>query len=285
MRLAVLGTGSMGAGIAQVAAQAGYAVVLWNRSEASVAGRGLPAIRRGLDRQLERGNLDFEEHAACLARIQPCWALEEVKSCDFVLECVPEDRELKLALYARLAEVAPAHAIFASNTSSLSITELGRLSGRPDRFVGLHFFNPVPAMKLVELVSGEATSPETLQAARALAVSLGKMPIEVRDLPGFAVNRIVMPMINEAAHALMQGVAPAESIDACMKLGCNHPMGPLALADLIGLDVVYAILQTLYQEFGMPHYKPCPLIAKKVEAGWLGQKTGRGFYRYAPREQ
>jgi len=279
-RLAVLGTGSMGAGIAQVAAQAGYAVLLWNRSEASVAHKGLPAIRRGLDRQLERGQLDFDEHAACLARIEPSWTLEDVKSCELVLECVPEDRELKVELYRHLGELVPQAAIFASNTSSLSITELGRLSGRPDRFVGLHFFNPVAAMKLVELVSGEATSPETLQTARALALRLGKVPIEVRDLPGFAVNRIVMPMINEAATALMQGVAPAESIDACMKLGCNHPMGPLALADLIGLDVVYAILETLYQEFGMPHYKPCPLITKKIEAGWLGQKTGRGFYTY-----
>jgi len=280
-RLAVLGTGSMGAGIAQVAAQAGYAVVLWNRSEASVVQKGLAAVRRGLDRQLERGALDFEEHAACLARIEPSWALEDVKGCDFVLESVPEDRALKGELFQRLAGIVSEQAIFATNTSSLSITGLAQLSGRPERFIGLHFFNPVPVMKLVEVVSGEATSPATLEAARSLALGLGRVPIEVRDLPGFAVNRIVMPMINEAATALMHGVATAESIDTCMKLGCNHPMGPLALADLIGLDVVYAILETLYQEFGMPHYKPCPLLAKKVEAGWLGRKTGRGFYSYA----
>ena len=170
--------------------------------------------------------------------------------------------------------------IFATNTSSLSVTELAEASGRPDRFVGMHFFNPVPAMKLVEIVSGLQTSEETVQAATELAEKLGKVPIPVNDRPGFVVNRVVMPMINEAANALAQGVASAEAIDQCMKLGCNHPMGPLALADLVGLDIVYAILDSLHREFGSPHYKPSIEITRRLEAGWLGTKTGRGFYTY-----
>jgi len=197
-----------------------------------------------------------------------------------VIEAVPEDLELKRELYDRLGKVCGDDTIFATNTSSLSVTRLASESGRADRFVGLHFFNPVPAMKLVEVVSGAATSDHTVDTAVHLAESLGKVAIRVRDLPGFVVNRVVMPMINEAANALMQGVADARSIDECMKLGCNHPLGPLALADLVGLDVVVAILETLHHEFGSPHYRPSPAIVKLVEAGWLGTKTKRGFYTY-----
>jgi 3-hydroxybutyryl-CoA dehydrogenase len=277
--LAVLGTGTMGTGIAQVAAQAGIPVLLWNRKPTSVES-GLAAIRSNLDRMLTRERISREDHQAALSRILGVSTLEDLKDASFVIEAVPEERELKRELFGKLAELCAPSVIFASNTSSLSITQMAADSGRPEHFVGLHFFNPVPAMKLVEVVSGAATSSATVAQATELAESLGKVPIPVKDMPGFVVNRVVMPMINEAANALMQGVADAAAIDQCMKLGCNHPMGPLALADLVGLDIVYAILDTLYRELGSPHYKPCPLIAKNVEAGWLGTKTGRGFYTY-----
>ena len=197
-----------------------------------------------------------------------------------MVESVPEDADTKRELYERLGGICSDEVVFATNTSSLSITDLGNASGRPSKFVGMHFFNPVPAMKLVEIVRGLETSDSTAQAVTDLAERLGKVPVPVRDVPGFAVNRVVMPMINEAAMALQQGVASAEHIDECMKLGCNHPMGPLALADLVGLDVVWAILDSLYRELGSPHYKPCIEITKRVEAGHLGTKTGRGFYTY-----
>ena len=277
--VAVLGTGTMGAGIAQIAAQAGHDLLFWNRREASVE-KGLGVVKKGLGRLLSKERISQADHDSSLARISGTATLEDVKPADLVIEAVPEDAELKRELYEKLGALCSDEVIFATNTSSLSITELGRASGRPSKFVGMHFFNPVPAMKLVEIVRGLETSDATAQTVTELAERLGKVPIPVRDMPGFVVNRVVMPMINEAATALQQGVASAEHIDQCMKLGCNHPMGPLALADLIGLDVVWAILDSLYREFGSAHHKPCLEITKRVEAGHLGTKTGQGFYSY-----
>ncbi len=277
--VALLGTGTMSTGIAQVAAQTGHEVIFWNRREASVE-KGLAGIRKGLDRLLKKERISQADHDATLARIRGVTALEEAKTADIVVEAVPEDLELKQDLFERLSQICADDVIFASNTSSLSITRLAKGSGRPDLFVGMHFFNPVTAMKLVEIVRGLETSDATTAKVTALAEKFGKVPIEVKDFPGFVVNRVVMPMINDAAYALMQGVGDAKAIDECMKLGCNHPMGPLALADLVGLDVVCAILDSLHREFGVAHYKPCPLIQKYVEAGWLGTKTQRGFYHY-----
>ncbi len=277
--LAVLGTGTMGAGIAQVAAQAGHDVQFWNRREASVE-KGLAKIRKGLGRLLKKERISQADHDAALARISGTATLEDVKTADLVIEAVPEDADLKRELYERLGGICSEDVIFATNTSSLSVTELAGASARPSKFVGMHFFNPVPAMKLVEIVRGLETSDATEKAVIELAERLGKVPIPTRDMPGFVVNRVVMPMINEAATALQQGVATAEHIDECMKLGCNHPMGPLALADLVGLDVVWAILDSLHREFGSAHHKPCLEITKRVEAGHLGTKTGQGFYSY-----
>ena len=282
--IAVLGSGQMGCGVAQVAAQAGHSVLLWNPKLESVQ-KGLKSLRGSVDRLLKKERIDAEEHAKILARVQAVTALEDLKHVDWVIECVPEDAALKASLWERLGLLCGESTIFASNTSSLSITALARTSGHPERFVGLHFFNPAPVMNLVEVVSGEQTLDTVRDAAVALASAMGKTPICVQDMPGFVVNRVLMPMINEAANTLMQGVASA-SVDAAtgkykyMKLGCNHKLGPLALADLVGLDVVHAILEALYSEFGSPHYKPCALITKKVEAGLLGTKSGRGFYTY-----
>ncbi len=277
--LGVLGTGTMGAGLAQVAAQSGFSVIFWNRKQASVD-KGLAAIKKGLGRLLSKEKISQADHDAALARIRGVAALEDLKSADILLEAVPEDLETKRELYEKLHALCDEEVIFATNTSSLSVTALSAVSGRPTKFVGMHFFNPVPAMKLVEIVRGLETSDATAQAVTDLAERLDKVPVAVRDMPGFVVNRVVMPMINEAATALQQGVADAKSIDECMKLGCNHPMGPLALADLVGLDVVWAILDSLHREFGQPHHKPCLEITKRVEAGHLGTKTGRGFYTY-----
>ncbi len=277
--LGVLGTGTMGAGLAQVAAQSGFSVIFWNRKQASVD-KGLAAIKKGLGRLLSKEKISQADHDAALARIRGVAALEDLKSADILLEAVPEDLETKRELYEKLHALCDEEVIFATNTSSLSVTALSAVSGRPTKFVGMHFFNPVTAMKLVEIVRGLETSDATAQAVTDLAERLDKVPVPVRDMPGFVVNREVMPMINEAATALQQGVADAKSIDECMKLGCNHPMGPLALADLVGLDVVWAILDSLHREFGQPHHKPCLEITKRVEAGHLGTKTGRGFYTY-----
>jgi len=277
--LGILGTGTMGAGLAQVAAQAGFSVSFWNRKQASVD-KGLAAIRKGFGRLLAKEKISQADHDGALARIRGVSALEDLKSADILLEAVPEDLDTKRELYEKLHGLCGEEVIFATNTSSLSITALSALSGRPTKFVGMHFFNPVPAMKLVEIVRGLETSDATAQAVTQLAERLDKVPVAVRDMPGFVVNRVVMPMINEAATALQQGVADAKSIDECMKLGCNHPMGPLALADLVGLDVVWAILDSLHREFGQSHHKPCLEITKRVEAGHLGTKTGRGFYTY-----
>jgi 3-hydroxybutyryl-CoA dehydrogenase len=280
MRVAVLGTGVMGPGVAQVAAQAGYDVYLWARSSAS-AERGQRSIEQGLARLVKKEKLGVADAAAIAARVKPTTVLEEVKDAQLVIEAIAEELEPKRALFERLGELCEPGTILASNTSSLSITRLAAFTGRPEQFVGLHFFNPVPAMALVEIVRGLATSDATAAFACDFARQLGKEPIPARDMPGFVVNRVLMPMMNEAARALEQGVAGPEQIDACMKLGCNHPMGPLALADLVGLDVVAAILDSLHAEFGQPHYRPCMEIRRRVEAGWLGRKTGRGFFDYS----
>jgi 3-hydroxybutyryl-CoA dehydrogenase len=275
----VIGTGTMGCGIAQIAAQAGYDVVFQNRKQESVD-RGLGRIKSSLDRLAAKGRVSESDANEALERIRGVVPLEELKGCERVIECAPEDLELKRDLLTRLDEILSEDAIVATNTSSLSITKLASYLRRPGHFVGMHFFNPVPAMKLVEIVRGMRTNDSTVAAVRTLAEKLGKSAIDVKDSPGFVVNRVLFPMINEAAFALQQGVAEPDGIDECMKLGCNHPLGPLALADLVGLDVVYAILDSLYREYGESRYAPCLEIKKRVEAGWLGRKTGRGFYSY-----
>jgi 3-hydroxybutyryl-CoA dehydrogenase len=277
--IGIIGTGTMGCGIAQVAAQAGYEVVLQNRRQESVD-RGLKSIRTTLERLAAKGKLPEGAVAETLDRIRGVVPLEELKACERVIECAPEDLELKRDLLERLDKIVGEESIIATNTSSLSITKLASYVRRPGHFVGMHFFNPVPMMKLVEIVRGVRTNDSTVAAVRGLAEKLDKVPIDVKDSPGFVVNRVLFPMINEAAFALQQGVAAPEGIDECMKLGCNHPLGPLALADLVGLDVVYAILDSLYREYGEPRYAPCLEIKKRVEAGYLGRKTGRGFYTY-----
>jgi 3-hydroxybutyryl-CoA dehydrogenase len=278
--IGVVGTGTMGQGIAQVAAQAGYEVVFQNRRQESVD-RGLGAIKKTLDRLVSKQKLTEAERGETLERIRGVVPLEELKGCERVIECAPEDLELKRDLLQRIDAIVSDESIVATNTSSLSVTKLASYLRRPAHFVGLHFFNPVPVMKLVEVVRGMRTSDSTVAAVRGLAENLGKVPVDVKDSPGFVVNRVLFPMINEAAFALQQSVAKPEAIDECMKLGCNHPLGPLALADLVGLDVVYAILDSLYREYGEPRYAPCLEIKKRVEAGWLGRKSGRGFYDYS----
>ena len=277
--IGVVGTGTMGQGIAQVAAQAGYAVLFQNRRQESVD-RGMKGIRKALERLVSKQKLTETLMNEALELIRGVVPLEELKGCDRVIECAPEDHDLKRDLLQRIDAIVGDESIIATNTSSLSITKLASYLKRPAHFVGMHFFNPVPLMKLVEVVRGMRTSDSTVAAVRGLAESLGKVPIDVKDSPGFVVNRVLFPMINEAAFALQQGVAGPESIDECMKLGCNHPLGPLALADLVGLDVVHSILEGLYREYGEPRYAPCLEIKKRVEAGWLGRKSGRGFYNY-----
>jgi 3-hydroxybutyryl-CoA dehydrogenase len=277
--LGVIGTGTMGAGVAQAAAEAGYEVVFQNRRAESVE-RGLSRIRASLQRLAAKGRITDEQVRETLERIRGVVPLAELKACERVIECAPEDFELKRDLLQALDGILGEESIIATNTSSLSVTKLASFLSRPGHFLGMHFFNPVGAMKLVELVRGLRTNDSTVAAMRGLAERLDKVPIEVKDSPGFVVNRVLFPMINEAAFALQQGVADAEGIDECMKLGCNHPLGPLALADLVGLDVVHAILESLYREYGEPRYAPCLEIKKRVEAGWLGRKSGRGFYTY-----
>ena len=262
----------MGSGIAQVAAQAGYEVVLLDVSEGVLA-RGLERIRSSLGRFLEKGRLSQEEHDQALGRIRQSLLLEDLKDADLVIEAVVEDEGAKKELFARLGALVKPEAILASNTSSIPITDLARASGRPERFIGMHFFNPVPLMRLVEVIRGQLTSDETRNA-------VGKEPVEVQDYPGFVSNRLLMPMINEAVQVLMEGVATKEAIDQVMRLGMNHPMGPLELADLIGLDTCLAIMEVLHRGLGEDKYRPSPLLRRMVQAGLLGRKTGRGFYTY-----
>jgi len=275
----VIGTGTMGCGIAQIAAQARCNVIFQNRRQESID-RGLGEIEKALAKLVSKDKITAAQAEGTLGRIRGVVPLEELKSCDIVIESAPEIESLKLELLTRLDSILGEDCIIATNTSSLSVTKLAQSVSRPGHFVGMHFFNPVPMMKLVEIVSGMRTTDSTVSSVRDFAEKLGKLPIEVKDYPGFVVNRVLFPMINEAAFALQEGVADAKGIDECMKGGCNHPMGPLALADLVGLDVVHAILESLYREYGNPRYAPCLEITKRVEAGWLGRKTGRGFYDY-----
>jgi len=279
-RIAVIGSGTMGNGIAHVAALAGLEVVLYDIAEEALA-RGTANIARNMDRQLRSGRLEADEKTAAVSRIQATDDLARaVSDADLAVEAVPEDASLKYRLFAELDRLAPPGAILASNTSSISITTMGARTARPDRVIGMHFMNPVPVMRLVEVVRGLRTSEETVRAGGELATRLGKTPVEVNDSPGFVSNRILMPMINEAIFALTEGVAEAEAIDAVMRMGMNHPMGPLALADLIGLDTCLGILEVLHRELGDDRYRPAPLLRKYVAAGWLGRKSGRGFYSH-----
>ena len=277
-RIAVIGAGTMGSGIAHVAALGGLEVALFDVAEEPLA-RGTANIERDMDRQRRSGRLGADDMAAAQARIHATSDFAQaVADADLAVEAAPEDASLKYRLFADLDRLAPPGAILASNTSSISITAIGARTARPDRVVGMHFMNPVPVMRLVEVVRGLRTSDSTVRAVLALATRLGKTPVEVNDFPGFVSNRILMPMINEAIFALTEGVAEAEAIDAVMRMGMNHPMGPLALADLIGLDTCLGILEVLHRELGDDRYRPAPLLRQHVAAGWLGRKSGRGFY-------
>ncbi len=278
-RVAVIGAGTMGRGIAHVCALAGLDVTLVD-NDAEAAREALAAVERNLDRQRSKGLVEAGESARALERIRPATTLGEAAGADAAIEAAPEIASLKYEIFAELDRVAGDDAILATNTSSISVTSIGARTRRPERVVGMHFMNPVPLMALVEVVRGLRTDDAATQAVAALARRLGKTPVEVGDFPGFVSNRILAPMINEAVFALMEGVADAEAIDAVMTLGMNHPLGPLALADLIGLDVCLHILEVLHRDLGDDRYRPCPLLRQYVAAGWLGRKSGRGFHAY-----
>jgi 3-hydroxybutyryl-CoA dehydrogenase len=277
--IGVIGAGQMGVGVAQVAAQAGVRVVLNDVNEALCA-RGLQGLERSLDRVVQRGRLKPEERDRIMRNIDASANLEQLREVDFVLEAVVEQEEAKVALFQKLDKICPPEVIFASNTSSISITRMGARTSRADRFIGMHFMNPVPVMRLVEIIRGLATSPETYEITRTLAQRLGKNTMTAEDFPGFIVNRILLPMINEAIYTLYEGVGGVTDIDTAMKLGTNQPMGPLELADLIGLDTCLAIMEVMHRVFGDDKYRPCPLLKKYVDAGYLGRKALRGFYTY-----
>ena len=275
----VIGAGQMGSGIAQVCAHAGYNVVLHDLKEELVT-TGLANIERNLSRQVEKGKLEAAEKEAAIGRLKASTDIGNAASVDVVIEAAIENMDLTKKIFKQLDEIAKEGAILATNTSSLPITELAAVTNRPEHVIGMHFMNPVPVMKLVEIIRGLATSDAVYDTIRELSISLGKIPVEVNDFPGFAANRILMPMINEAIYTLYEGVASKEAIDDVMKLGMNHPMGPLTLADFIGLDTCLYIMETLHEGFGDDKYRPCPLLRKYVNAGWLGKKSGRGFYSY-----
>ncbi|MFQ6107365.1 MAG: 3-hydroxybutyryl-CoA dehydrogenase [Thermoplasmata archaeon] len=278
-RIGVLGAGTMGNGIAQVAAQSGYHVVIRDIEQRFIDD-GMDRIEKNLSKSVERGKMTEAEKESVLSRIIPTLGMEDLSASDVLIEAVIEDVDLKKRVFKEADGLCGDHAIFASNTSSISITDLASATERPDKFIGMHFMNPVPLMKLVEVIRGLQTSDETTTLILDLARSMGKTPVEVNDHPGFISNRLLMPMINEAAFCLMEGVATKEDIDAVMKLGMNHPMGPLELADLIGLDVCLFIMEVLYNDFNDSKYRPCPLLKKMVRAGYLGRKTKRGFHDY-----
>lgn len=275
----VLGTGQMGAGIAQVAAQAGLDVMMADIN-IEIARKGKDAAAKMLARAVEKGKLDAASRDATLARMRPVDDVAAFRDADIAIEAATENIDLKLKLFRSLDDACPERAVLASNTSSISITLMAAATKRPHKVIGMHFMNPVPIMKLVELIRGLQTDDETYAAVKALAEKMGKTCVTAKDAPGFVVNRILTPMLNEAFYALMEGLGTPEDIDNGVKLGLNHPMGPLALADLVGLDTVLAICEVLHKQIGEDKYRPCPLLRKYVEAGWLGRKTGRGVYRY-----
>lgn len=278
--IAVIGSGTMGNGIAHVFAQCGYQVALVD-IQTSQLEKAIASISKNMDRQVAKGTLSEGEKEKALSRIQTFTQLEEgVKSADLVVEAATENEKLKLEIFKQLDQFAPASAILATNTSSISITKIAAVTQRPSQVIGMHFMNPVPVMKLVEVIRGYSTSDEVTEIIMELSKNLGKVPVEVNDYPGFVANRILMPMINEAVYSLYEGVAGVEEIDTVMKLGMAHPMGPLQLADFIGLDVCLSILRVLQDGFGNPKYAPCPLLINMVEAGFKGVKTGEGFYKY-----
>jgi 3-hydroxybutyryl-CoA dehydrogenase len=278
-RIAVLGAGQMGNGIAHVFAQHGFRVAMIDISRAALS-RGRDTISKNLDRQVKKGTLRAAEKDATLERIDTATSIDAAADSTIVIEAVTENRELKFKIFSDLDRIAAERAILASNTSSISITEIAARTSRAERVIGMHFMNPVPMMQLVEVIRGLATDDATTGHVMELAKAVGKTPVEVSDYPGFVANRVLMPMINEAVFCLMEGVGTADAIDTVMKLGMNHPMGPLALADLIGLDTCLSILEVLHSGLGDPKYRPCPLLRKYVAAGWLGRKSGRGFHTY-----
>jgi 3-hydroxybutyryl-CoA dehydrogenase len=278
-QIGVIGAGQMGAGIAQVAAQAEIAVLMHDVAP-ELCKRGVDSISRNFDRMIERGRFKPEDRDRVMRRIETTTNLEDLAKVDFVIEAVVENEEAKIALLQKLDKICPPETIFASNTSSISITRMGARTTRADRVIGMHFMNPVPAMKLVEIIRGLATSEATFQQTRTLAEQLGKTTMTANDFPGFIVNRVLLPMINEAIYTMYEGVGGVTDIDLAMKLGTNQPMGPLELADLIGLDTCLAIMEVMHRVLGDDKYRPCPLLKKYVDAGYLGRKSGRGFYEY-----
>jgi 3-hydroxybutyryl-CoA dehydrogenase len=277
--IGIVGAGTMGSGIAQIAAQAGFQVVMHDVEESFVRG-GMSRIEKSLSKAVEKGKMTEDEKVTVLSRVRGTLSLEDLADSDVVIEAVIEDKRTKKEVLSALDRICRPGTIIASNTSSIPITELAAATKRPDRVIGMHFINPVQVMKLVEVIRAIQTSKETAETVKSLATRMGKTPMEVGDFPGFALNRMLVPMINDAAYCLMEGVASAETIDQVMKLGANHPMGPLELGDLVGLDVCLSIMEVLYTEYGDPKYRPCPLLRRYVQAGWLGRKTGKGFHTY-----